>query len=194
MQSWDHEADIVIVGYGGAAAAAALTARRMGQSVIVIEKQAAGRHTPSTRMSGGLIMAATDAGKAAQYLDQCAGGMVPMSLSRVWGQRCTTLIAWLNEVCPGLDLAKIGGAEHRALAGADTMEVYQPGGAKFRLDPDAGSGRMLFAALAAAVDKAGARVLWETPAQRLIRSGARGVVEGVEALDLQAAWLERAHT
>ena len=182
MQSWDHEADIVIVGYGGAAAAAALTARRMGQSVIVIEKQAAGRHTPSTRMSGGLIMAATDAGKAAQYLDQCAGGMVPMSLSRVWGQRCTTLIAWLNEVCPGLDLAKIGGAEHRALAGADTMEVYQPGGAKFRLDPDAGSGRMLFAALAAAVDKAGARVLWETPAQRLIRSGARGVVEGVEAV------------
>ncbi len=35
---WDRQADVVVVGYGGAGAAAAITAAEAGESVIVVEK------------------------------------------------------------------------------------------------------------------------------------------------------------
>ena len=75
------DADVVVVGYGAAGAAAALAATGAGASVIVLEKQPHTRHTPSTRMSGGLVMGVTDVAAATEYLDRCAGGMVPRDVS-----------------------------------------------------------------------------------------------------------------
>lgn len=53
-QSWDYEADVVIIGLGGAGAAAAIEAHDAGAKVLVIEKQAEKTHYPNTRMSGGV--------------------------------------------------------------------------------------------------------------------------------------------
>jgi choline dehydrogenase-like flavoprotein len=125
--------DLVIVGFGGAGAAAAITGGRRGASVLVLEKQAADRHTPSTRMSGGLVMGAHDAGEAARYLDACAGGMIPADVSRAWAERAV-IYDWLNGLDAKLNLSRIGGAEHPRVAGASAIDVYQPGGAKHRLD------------------------------------------------------------
>ena len=49
-------ADLAVVGYGAAGAAAAFTAVRAGASVVVLEEQPRTRHTPSTRMAGGLVV------------------------------------------------------------------------------------------------------------------------------------------
>lgn len=53
IASWDHSADVVIVGLGGAGACAALEANRAGADVLVLERAAGGGGT--TALSGGLI-------------------------------------------------------------------------------------------------------------------------------------------
>lgn len=178
---FDREADIVVVGFGGAGAAAAITARRLGASVIVLEKQHAARHTPSTRMSGGLVMGVNEPAAAATYLDDCADGMIPVELSQAWAQRALGLIDWLHSIDPALNLSRIGGAEHPEVEGSAAIDVYQPGGARARLDPNGKAGPFLFEKIGMATIASGAEIFWETPARRLIRSDTDQSIIGVEA-------------
>lgn len=53
-QKWDYEADVVVIGLGGAGAAAAIEAHDAGAKVLVLEKQPEATHYPNTRMSGGV--------------------------------------------------------------------------------------------------------------------------------------------
>src|SRR3954463_14662552 len=53
ITSWDHEADVVIAGYGIAGAAAALEATRAGTAVLVLERTGPWGGTAS--MAGGFI-------------------------------------------------------------------------------------------------------------------------------------------
>ena len=46
-------ADVVVVGFGGAGAVAALRTAELGGTAIIVEKQARDNHTPSTRLCGG---------------------------------------------------------------------------------------------------------------------------------------------
>jgi WD40 repeat protein len=85
--TWDRSVDLVVVGFGGAGAAAALAGAELGASVLVLEKQPHDRHTPSTAMSGGIVMAANDVERATTYLDRCAGGMIPVEVSRAWAAK-----------------------------------------------------------------------------------------------------------
>ena len=52
--SWDKEADVVVVGYGGAGSAAAIEAARAGCSVTILEARSFGGG--STIANGGFIM------------------------------------------------------------------------------------------------------------------------------------------
>ena len=126
--------DVIVIGFGGAGVAAALRAHELGSSVVIVEKQPRRRHTPSTRMSGGLVMAVNDAVAATEYLDRCAGAMTPRDVSAAWAHRAGDLLAWLTEHT-GLTFDKVNGAEHPEFDGADSIGVYQSGGATFRLDP-----------------------------------------------------------
>ncbi|GAA1866545.1 hypothetical protein GCM10009836_53690 [Pseudonocardia ailaonensis] len=177
--------DLAIVGFGGAGAAAAITAHDAGASVVVLEKQAAAAHTPSTRMSGGLVMAADSADEAAAYLDACAGGMVPGDVTAAWAESATDVLAWLEKTA-GLTFSRINTVEHPELPGAAGLGVYQPGRAAFRLDPSAGAGDALFAAVAGAVAQRGIDVRWETPAQRLIVEDGRVVGVRTAAGEIRA--------
>lgn len=49
----EYEADVVVVGFGGAGGCAAIEASDHGADVILIEKQPEDRHYSNTRMSGG---------------------------------------------------------------------------------------------------------------------------------------------
>ena len=55
-ESFDETYDVVVVGFGAAGTAAAITACDAGASVVLVEKNPEHRHTPSTRMSGGMVM------------------------------------------------------------------------------------------------------------------------------------------
>jgi succinate dehydrogenase/fumarate reductase flavoprotein subunit len=49
----EYEADVLVVGFGGAGGCAAIEAHDQGADVILIEKQPQDRHHSNTRMSGG---------------------------------------------------------------------------------------------------------------------------------------------
>lgn len=166
--------DLVVVGFGGAGAAAAVTAHDAGARVLLLEKQERGAHTPSTRMSGGLVMVAGDPDAATDYFDACAGGMVPREVCAAWARGAVELEGWLAEVT-GLSFSRIATAEHPQLPGASTVEVCQPGSAAHRLDPAAGSGESVFAALRAAVERRGIEVRYSSPAERLVTEDGRVV-------------------
>lgn len=51
--SVEHEADVVIIGFGSAGGCAAIEARDRGAEVVILEKQPEATHFSNTRMSGG---------------------------------------------------------------------------------------------------------------------------------------------
>ena len=52
-EKWDYEADVIIIGFGGAGGCAAIEACNANASVILLEKQPEDTHYSNTRMSGG---------------------------------------------------------------------------------------------------------------------------------------------
>ena len=52
---WDYEADVVVLGLGGAGASAAIEAHDGGAKVLILEKQPEATHFSNTRMSGGFF-------------------------------------------------------------------------------------------------------------------------------------------
>lgn len=182
VDHWDMEADLVILGFGAAGAAAAITAARTGARVLLLEKQERERHTPNFRMSGGLVMTFTDADKAETYLARCAGPMVGSTEIRALAERSTTLRAWLDANCGGTPFTLVNGAEHIDFEGADACEVFQQGRPRFKQDPQAGNGASLFVSLRETVEAGSTEILWGTPASRLLRNEADRIV-GVETKD-----------
>ncbi len=173
----DEEYDLVVVGFGAAGAAAALTAMRLGGSVLVAEKQAENAHTPNIRMSRGLVMAVNDVDEATRYLSKCAAGMVPDDVLRAFAERASRLMEWFGKTCPELPFTRVVGAEHMDFEGAEAIDGYQGGIARFKRDPNALTGRDLYAALKVAVLRAGIRIAWSSPALNLITE--EGAVVGV---------------
>ena len=162
------ECDLVVVGFGAAGAAAAITAADLGASVVVLEALPEDRHTPSSRMSGGIVMSCDDVEAATTYLDHCAGGMTPREVTAAWAGRMAGLIDWFPQVGIDVTMARCGGAEHPDLPGAEAISTWQPGSAR-RLDASGGGGPALWAAVAAAVARRPVEVRWSTPALRLLR-------------------------
>src|ERR1019366_882398 len=106
---WSEEAEVVVVGYGGAGAVAAIVAADAGAKVLIVEKQLADtptstNHTPSTRMSGGGFLCPDDAEKAAQYflgLRRIANEPADSeeeSMIRLLCERMTHNIEWLESI------------------------------------------------------------------------------------------------
>ncbi|MFC1954058.1 FAD-binding protein, partial [Chloroflexota bacterium] len=53
---WYDSADVVVVGYGGGGAVAAVIAHDQGANVLILEKQATETHVSNTSMSGGIFI------------------------------------------------------------------------------------------------------------------------------------------
>ena len=166
-----------------------------------MEKQPAEWHTPSTRASGGMITVVHDADKALPYFDRCAGGMVPLEVSRAWVERAVDVLDWVDEKL-GLQMMRCTGAEHPEWEGSDAVSAYiasiaWAGGkdlseAKSRLTDEqrerwerkpaqfAGGGYALFEWLRdATLKREKIAVRYEHPAHRLIEDD-DGRVVGVE--------------
>jgi len=106
-QKWDMEADVVVAGFGGAGACAAIEAAKGGASVLLLEKSEA--PGGSTRLSGGIVYAAnTKLQKAAglndsieamyQYLMACGQGRAVPELVRTVADMSAENVEWLESM------------------------------------------------------------------------------------------------
>jgi 3-oxosteroid 1-dehydrogenase len=106
---WYDEAEVVVVGFGGAGAVAAIAAHDAGARVLILEKQPKDtttetRHTPSTRMSAGRVLCPSNQEKTALYFE----GVVKianetldperMEMISVFTKYLTDNSAWLEKI------------------------------------------------------------------------------------------------
>ncbi len=192
-EKWDYEADVVIVGYGGAGAAAAITAADAGAKVLILEKLPADtpesglkpgdkpttiRHTCSTRYSAGTgTWVFPDVESAKTYVTACTRGDMPEDVIAVWSEYAVNTKSWFES---------IGGkttGEGTMAATEYPASVLPAADKKIRNWCPAGS--EIWLTLAAAVEQRGIQRLWEAPGKRLIYSGnsdlGNGEVIGVVA-------------
>jgi len=202
---WDEEAEVIVVGLGGAGAAAALTAHDAGAKVLILEKQASDtpavtNHTPNTRMCGGIWLCPTDVEAAVQYFE----GMVKVAnetldderkeIIRVLAENMTENDRWMKEM--GVEWADTEdelGAELRQVLdrlkfedGKLLLPDYPelPGAEHMivRIPRTTGKfrdGAAVFKCFSESIANRNIPVLWQTPAMELVIDS--GEVRGVIA-------------
>lgn len=199
---WDEEADVVVVGFGGAGACAAIEAREQGASVIAIDRFAGGG---ATAFSGGIIYAGgtrhqrdagfdDDAGQMYDYLSAEVGNVVSPATLRRYCEQSAANLEWLEG--HGVPYSSEAYVE-KTLYPPDGKYLYYAGNEKMpehaaRARPaprghrpvGAGlTGHVYFAALAAAATGIGVRLAQHQRAVRLVMDR-RGTVIGVEVTQL----------
>ena len=211
-QTWDLEADVVVIGFGAAGACAALEAASAGSTVILIDRFSGGG---ATALSGGVVYAGGGTIQQLQagvrdtpeamfrYLETEVGDAVTTATLRDFCDGSAATLAWLSSngvpfggsLCPDKTsyptdryYLYYSGSE-RSLA-----HVATPAPRGHRAVGRGTSGRVLFARLAAAVRSAGITVTPQTSAEHLV-TGAAGEVTGVACLSLRGApgWVRLAH-
>lgn len=98
-KKWDREADVVIVGFGGAGAAAAITAHDLGAQVLMLEKAPEGEEGGNTKVAGQGYLYVSDVHKAVTYLNaMCGPFAVPQDMARVWAQEVHRNNEWVASI------------------------------------------------------------------------------------------------
>lgn len=91
-----HTFEVVVIGYGGAGAVAAIEAADAGARVLLVEKM---EHFGGlTMLCSGYMRVATDAAGAAAYLEATNGGRVNRKLAVALAQGMTEVPAYLNSL------------------------------------------------------------------------------------------------
>jgi succinate dehydrogenase/fumarate reductase flavoprotein subunit len=177
---WDREADVVCIGYGGAGAAAAISAHDAGGEVLVLEKMP--RAGGNTAISTGGFLCPKNVPEALAYITALFGlshSEMDGELVRVFAEESVRNVAWLTGLREGTEVRIYGGAGFPDLPGAAAMDKYVVLGKGRRAGDGSGP---LWDLLSHAVErKRKIPVLLETPALRLL-TGAGGEVIGVAAL------------
>jgi succinate dehydrogenase/fumarate reductase flavoprotein subunit len=93
------EADVVVVGFGAAGVATAVTAHDLGAKVVILEKAPEGQEGGNTRVAGQGYLNTSSAEEAVAYLTAlCGPYTVPPAMVRVWAQEMCQNNAWLESL------------------------------------------------------------------------------------------------
>jgi len=173
---WDVEADVVVVGFGAAGMAAAVTAHDLGARVVLLEKAPEGQEGGNTRVAGQGYLNTSSVDKAVAYLTALCGPFtVPEAMVKVWAEEMGRNNAWLAGLGgdPQEHQHQPVGIEFPDLPGADCVHKFHDG-------PTYGYSYtwQLFERL---VKQRPIEILYETPAKQLIRDGVGGEILGVRA-------------
>lgn len=180
-KKWDREADVVIIGYGGAGAAAAIAAGEAGASVIILEK----REVPggSTAICGGIVYAANTSVQKAAGIADSADKMYQHWLNAGKGFNNPELVRLAaDHSAENIEqLIKLGGTfAEPTVTGAEVNVGSEPIARAHTISfGELSGGSALFAVLDKGAKAAGAEILMETPAKQLVVDN--GVVVGVKA-------------
>ena len=178
-KKWDREADVVIVGYGGAGACAAIEAHDAGAKVLILEKlkESGG----NTGVSGGGVLSPDSAEAAYTYITglyEFSHSDMDKDLVRLYADESVKNIEWVKSLKPGTESLIYGGAGYPKVPGAKSMKKHQIVGEGKGLQ---GSSKNLWNVFTYAVEeKRKITVLMETPAQELVMN-ANGEIVGVIA-------------
>ena len=94
--TWDVEADVVVVGFGAAGMAAAVTAHEAGAKVVILEKAPEGQEGGNTRVAGQGYLNTSAPEPAIAYLTAlCGPYTVPQPMVKVWAEEMCQNNAWL---------------------------------------------------------------------------------------------------
>src|SRR5262245_48453834 len=164
-QTWDREADIVVVGFGGAGAATSITAHDLGASVLMLEKAPHGEEGGNTRIAGQGYLHVNDVGKAITYLNALCGHYpVPQPMARVWAEEVGR-----NNAC----VTRLGGQPEQHQHPPAGIGVPDLAGArcghKFH-DGDVLGYSKTWQFFASAVQRRPIEILYESPARELIQN------------------------
>lgn len=174
--SWNAEADVVIVGFGGAGAAAAITAADCGASVILLEKAPQGREGGNTRVAAQGYLNPSSAEKAATYLKAlCGPYAVPDDMVQVWAEEMCRNNDWLAAIGgdPQEHQHQPAGIEFPELPGSDCVHKFHHG--------DLLGYSKTWEMIAGAVRNRDIDIFYHTPAQCLVQDVSSGAILGVRA-------------
>lgn len=174
--SWDAEADVVVVGFGGAGAATAITAADRGASVILLEKAPQGQEGGNTRVAAQGYLNPSSPEKAATYLKALCGPYeVPEDMVHAWSEAVCQNNAWLASIGgdPQEHQHQPAGIEFPELPGAESVHKYHHG--------DILGYSKTWEMVAQAVRERDINILYATPARELIQEGAGKAIRGVRA-------------
>jgi len=175
-QMWDAEADIVVVGYGGAGAATAVTASELGASVILLDKAPQGEEGGNTRVAAQGYLNTSNADSAAAYLNaMCGPYTVPQDMVAVWADEMGKNNDWLVSIGgdPQEHQHPPAGVEFPDLPGSDCVHKFHHG--------DILGYSKTWEMLAKAVTSRPIEVLYETPGKKLIQHPVTQEIIGVQA-------------
>lgn len=173
---WDKQADVVVIGFGAAGAAAAITAQDAGASVLMLEKAPKGEEGGNTRVANQGYLNAFPPDQASAYFNALCGRFtVPHEVVHAWAEEISKNNDWVKSI--GGDPQE----HHHPPLGIEFPQL--PGSSsthKFHHGPILGTSHTwkLFERV---VGEREIEVLYESPAKQLIqRDGTREIV-GVRA-------------
>lgn len=180
-QTWDYEADVVVVGYGGSGATAAIEAHDAGSAVLILEKEHIAGGT--TAMSGGIIVGAgtsiqrthhiSDSPEEMfKYFRATGRGQENPDIMKVLCYNSASNIEWLISL--GMEFTNLYISGSEAYPEYAAITPAKPRG------HTASSGAIFFRVLKNGCDERGIKALYETSLRKLM-TDPQGEVQGVEA-------------
>lgn len=163
-ESWDAAYDVVVIGFGGAGASAAIEAADAGAKVLVLEKAPTTAAGGNTRLSGQQVLSPTDVEAALAYFDEIfAGYTYDKELVRATTEGMHAIGDWMLYLNSELDLQQIVYPEFPEVAGSETMRCWL-------IDGERSTGKV-WKLLADSVDARAEKIdVWyESPALELIQ-------------------------
>jgi succinate dehydrogenase/fumarate reductase flavoprotein subunit len=179
-------ADVVVVGFGGAGAVAAIEAYDAGASVIVLERSNEGGG--NTCESGGSIRLLEDVNEAVEHFQALTLGTTPKQVLQVLAEGIARIPAWITEHGGSLTTVKRSHRINHYPTFSDTTAYPSlPGasgiGSRVRIesmDQETG-GEALWNLLKSNVESRKIRVIYNARAHRLLRDPTTGEIAGVIA-------------
>ena len=128
--NWDVEADVVVIGFGAAGMATAVTAHELGAKVVLLEKAPEGKEGGNTRVAGQGYLNTSSEDKAIAYLNALCGEFtVPQAMVKIWAEEMCKNNDWLESLGgdPQEHQHQPVGIEFPDLPGADCVHKFHDG-------------------------------------------------------------------
>ena len=183
-KNWDAEADVVVVGFGAAGVAAAVTAHELGAKVLILEKAPEGEEGGNTKVAGQGYLNTSEAETAAAYLRAlCGPYTVPEEMIRVWSEEMCLNNEWLASLGgdPQEHQHQPVGIEFPDLPGSDCVHKYHDG-------PTYGYS-FTWKRFESLVKTRPIDVHYQTPGRELIIDGSTDEIIGIRACVRSPFWI-----